>query len=69
MDLGEYENAIQEYDKVIQLNPAEIVTYKSRGLAYTLLGKWKRAIQDFDKAILLDPNDGVSYNARGLATP
>ncbi len=39
MDLGEYENAIQEYDKVIQLDPNYTHAYLNRGYSYDELGQ------------------------------
>ena len=42
MDLGEYENAIQEYDKVIQLDPNYAHAYLHRGYSYDELGSLSR---------------------------
>jgi len=40
--LGEYENAIQEYDKVIQLDPNYAHAYLHRGYSYDELGSLSR---------------------------
>ena len=42
MDLGEYENDIQEYDKVIQLDPNYAHAYLHRGYSYDELGSLSR---------------------------
>ena len=42
MDLGEYENDIQEYDKVIQLDPNYAHAYLHRGYPYDELGSLSR---------------------------
>ena len=63
--LGEYEKAIQEYDKVIQLNPAHTFAYFNRGHAYYSLGQHQRTIQDFDKVIQLNPKNEKAYSNRG----
>ena len=67
MESGEYENAIQEFDKAIQLHPNYAFSYRNRGLAYANLRQYQRAIQDFDKAIQIDPNNAPAYKHRGFA--
>ncbi|MDP7085880.1 MAG: tetratricopeptide repeat protein [Dehalococcoidia bacterium] len=52
--LGEYQRAIQDYDKAIQLDPDYRMAYFNRGNAYDDLGQYQRAIQDYDKACSLD---------------
>lgn len=63
--LKQYERAIQDYNKAIQLNPNYAVAYNNRGNAYSDLRKYERAIQDFDKAIELKPNYEYAYYWRG----
>ena len=53
---GDYNRAIADYNKFIEVNPVYAGAYHDRGRAYSKLGKYKRAIEDYDKAILLDPN-------------
>lgn len=64
--LGEWENAILDFNRVIEIEPNAVV-YNDRGLAYLLLEKYEKAIQDFDKAIELDPNYAKAYDNRGRA--
>lgn len=47
----EYELAIKDYDKIIELDPDYGGTYHDRALAYQQLGNSYRAIHDFTKAI------------------
>ena len=37
--LGLNERAIQDYDKVIRLDPQNVGAYKNRGIAYSYLGQ------------------------------
>ena len=66
-DLGQYENAIDNYTKAIQLDPDYAKAYLNRGNAYDDLDQYQRAIQDYDKAIQLDPDNAFAYLNRGAA--
>ena len=43
---GEYNQAIENYDKVIELNPNYISAYYRRGVAWLHLQEWERAKSD-----------------------
>ena len=47
--LGRWDQAIQEYDQAIVLDPDYPETYFNRGYLYKLLGETERAIADFQK--------------------
>jgi len=64
-DKREYERAIRDFDKVIELNPKDFDAYLHRGITYTAKREYKRAIQDLDKAIELKPKDALGYYFRG----
>jgi tetratricopeptide (TPR) repeat protein len=67
LELGQYQNAIEEYDKAIRLKPNNAGTYYDRGMAYHHLGQYQSAIEDYSKAIELDPKNAEVYNTRGYA--
>ena len=46
----EYEKAIVDYSKSIELDPTDAGVYSLRGLAYELLGDEKKAAADSAKA-------------------
>ena len=48
---GEFNAAIQDYDKAIELNPQSADAYINRGNAYDEKGEFDTAIQDYNKAI------------------
>ena len=56
--------AIQDYTKVIQLEPNFTNAYYNRGVAYSNKGELDLAIQDYTKAIELVPD-----YAEGLQQP
>ena len=49
--LGQYEEAISDYDAAIQLRPDYVHAYYNRGLAKVQLGQYEEAISDYDTAI------------------
>lgn len=68
--LGNHKEAIQNYDKAIELNPEYCVAVFRRGRSKRALGRYEEAImaiQDYDKAIELDPNDAVAFRNRGYS--
>src|SRR5882672_8492048 len=64
---GEYDSAIQDFDRSIQLNPKSASTFINRGIAYKNKGQFDRAIADYDQALVLQPDSAIAYTDRGLA--
>lgn len=58
---GEYDLAIANYNKVIQLNPKSSESYLSRGLSYFNKKSYEQAVSDYNKAIELDPKEPIAY--------
>ena len=56
-NLGRYEQAFHDFDKVIGLEPNMTRAYVYRGLANYNLGKYDQAIEDYSTAIKLDPKE------------
>jgi len=65
--MGEYDSAIVDYNKAVELNPKEPTIYFSRALAHFNNKSFNPAIADFDKVIELDPKEGMAYFKRGAA--
>ena len=65
--MGEYDAAITDYNKAIELNPKEASIYFSRGLAHFNKQSYSSAIADFDKVIELDPDEAMAFFKRGNA--
>ena len=63
---GQYSEAIQDFTKVIGLNPDDAETYYFRGFTYFNQGKHDHAIKDFTKVIGLNPDDAETYHFRGF---
>ncbi len=66
-DQKDYEGAILEYSKAIDLDPNNPELYNSRGFSRHQLNQYESAIADYDKAISLKPNVYASHNNRGAS--
>ncbi|MDE0405297.1 MAG: tetratricopeptide repeat protein [Nitrospira sp.] len=64
---GEYEKAIEDCTKAVELNPAHANAYINRGIAYDKKGDHDLAIKDYTKVPELEPNNLFAYHNRGIA--
>jgi len=63
--MGEYDAAIVDYNKAVELNPKESTIFFSRAMAFFNNKNYTLAIADFDKVIELDPQEASAYFKRG----
>ncbi|WP_218461046.1 tetratricopeptide repeat protein [Rickettsia sp. TH2014] len=61
-NLKRYEEAIQAFDKAIELKPDDAVAYYNKGNALNILERYEEAIVAYDKAIDLDPDYAEAYS-------
>lgn len=66
-DADKFDQAIEAYSKVINLDPEYVEALLGRGGVYVDLGDFQRAIEDYDKAIAINPNNALAYAGRGFA--
>ena len=64
---GNYQEAIEYYNKGIEAKPGDSCLFNNRGLAYYELRKYDEALSDFSKAIELKPGFTDAYFNRGKA--
>jgi len=64
--IGEFDKAIEHYNKALELRPDLLETYFNRGLAYTRKGMYDKALEDLNKVIELNPNLAEAFYTRGL---
>lgn len=62
-----YDCAIDNYTKAIELNPQYTNAYINRGTAYLNKSNYDQALVDYTKAIELNPQDASAYINRGDA--
>ncbi len=59
---GQYDQAISDFNKALEINPRYNKAYNNRGITYRLKGQYDQAILDFNKAIEINPIDAEAYN-------
>ena len=64
---GRFDEAINEYDEAIRLDPGDAFAFHNRGRSFSELEKFQAAIQDYTKAIQLAPNYREAFNDRGAS--
>jgi len=64
---GNFDEAISEYNKAIELKPNVAEAYQGRGEAWFRKGNASQAIADYSTAISIDPDFALAYFSRGYA--
>jgi protein O-mannosyl-transferase len=64
--LGQYQRAIEDFNKAISISSANIYSYNCRGIVYAKLGQDQRAIDDFNTAVRLNPDYADAYHNRAF---
>ncbi len=63
----QFQLAMNDYDRVISINPNAPEFYSDRGLVWIGLGNNERALQDFERSIQIKPGFALPYLDRGVA--
>ena len=66
-DLKLYEEAIQCFDKAIEMRPHQSYLYNCKGVALCELNECEEALLLFDKSIGINPNQSTSYHYKADA--
>ncbi len=64
--LRDYQGAIEQYNKAIELDPTYAKAYSGRALSKCMLQNFQSALADYNKVIEIKPLDAESYYNRGL---
>ena len=62
---GDYQGAIADYTKALEINPQDADSYENRGAAKDELEDFQGAIADLNKALQIDPESVIAYFNRG----
>ena len=57
LHLGKHEEAIKCYDKVIEIDPEDLLVWNNKAVTLRQLGKYEEAMKCFDKIIQLEDWD------------
>ncbi|WP_158442059.1 MULTISPECIES: tetratricopeptide repeat protein [Planktothrix] len=62
---NQLEEALQTYQKLLQLNPQDAIAYTNLGNLYAKRQDWKSALTAYQKAIAFNPNLAIAYRHLG----
>lgn len=66
-ETGDFNGALADYTRAIELDPELAEAYLNRGYAHDLLGNIPEAMDDYSQAIALAPDLGMAYFNRSSA--
>ena len=64
---NQFDAALPDFDKAIELKPDDAFAYKFRGFAEIGLNQWDKAVADFTTAMQKQPDDPQNYDRRAWA--
>lgn len=64
--LGDYKNALSDYDKAIRLGSQDSSSFYNRALVYEQLGNYGRAVSDYGNATRLQKDNADAFLNRGI---
>jgi tetratricopeptide (TPR) repeat protein len=64
---GDYEPALADYARALELEPKNALIYHYRGDANLAHGDFDGAIADYDRAIELNPKIALTFRQRSIA--
>lgn len=63
---GQYDEAVSDFTKALEINPKFAEAHYYRGIAYDKMGLYDEAISDYNKALEINPKYALAYYARGF---
>ena len=65
VERGQYAEAIQCYDRVLEIDPNYANAWNNKGLALDNLRRYNEAIACYDRALEIDPNHATTWSNKG----
>jgi hypothetical protein len=66
-EFGRFQDAIENYSQILQIDSSNADAYFQRGVARSNLGDYRGAIEDYTQIIQRHSNDDYAYFQRGVA--
>jgi tetratricopeptide (TPR) repeat protein len=67
VELKRHQDALESFDKALELDAEYADAWNSRSIVLCALGRLAEALESFDRALELDPKNAVAWNGRGMA--
>jgi len=64
LNSGKYEEAISYFDKVLEIEPANIDAMNNKGASLISLERYEESLSTFDKILEIYPDDDIAWNNR-----
>ncbi|MDZ7968285.1 MAG: tetratricopeptide repeat protein [Nostoc sp. DedSLP03] len=64
--MEQYDKALQNFDRAIELYPRYVVAIANRGITYRLMERYEKALQDLNCAIEINPKYDWAIASRGI---
>ncbi len=61
----QYDRAISDYTKALEINQRDTLPYGLRGIAYVAKGQYDQALSDFSKVLEINPNFAFATTIEG----
>jgi tetratricopeptide (TPR) repeat protein len=63
---GEYDNAVREYTRAIEINTNYLGAYWNRGVCYEIKKEYDQALADYTAGLRINPNQAELYHGIGV---
>jgi tetratricopeptide (TPR) repeat protein len=65
--LGRLAEAINCYDRALEINPQQAKTWRNKGAILPKLGRFAEAINCYDRVLEINPQDELTWLGKGVA--
>jgi len=63
---GKFNEALDAYDKAIELDPQDAEARIDKGMTFLVMGKFNESLAAFDEALVIEPNSSTLWREEGL---